>query len=53
MDVPVPIRKHLPTIDASLEAVIMKGLARERTDRQADARVFRQELRAALASMPG
>lgn len=53
MDVPVPIRKHLPTIDASLEAVIMKGLARERTDRQADARVFRQELRAALAAMPG
>ena len=49
MDVPVPIRKHLPSIDAALEAVIMKGLARERNDRQADARVFRQELRAALA----
>lgn len=53
MDVPVPIRKHLPSIDAALEAVIMKGLARERNDRQADARVFRQELRAALAAMPG
>ncbi len=52
LELPTPIRSFLPDVDPGLEACIMKGLSRDRTARQDDARVFRQELRAALAKLP-
>ena len=51
MEAPTPIRSYLPDIDPGLEASIMRGLSREPTARQDDARVLRQELRAVLSRL--
>jgi serine/threonine-protein kinase len=51
LEPPTPLRTFLPDVDAGLEAAIMRALSRERNDRQDDARVLRQELRAVLSRL--
>ncbi len=48
---PTPLRVHLPDVDPALDAAIMRAMAREPADRQADARVLRKELRAVLQGL--
>jgi tRNA A-37 threonylcarbamoyl transferase component Bud32 len=48
---PTPLRVHLPNVDAGLESTIMRAIAREKSQRQEDARAFRQELRDILARL--
>lgn len=48
---PAPLRDQVRGVDPALDAAIMRALAREKTDRHADARAFRQELRAVLARL--
>lgn len=51
MEPPTPLRTFLPDVDPGLETAIMRALSRERNDRQDDARVLRQELRAVLSRL--
>ena len=48
---PTPLRVHLPNVDAGLESTIMRAISREKSQRQEDARAFRQELRDILARL--
>jgi len=52
LEPPATVKSFLADVDPGLEACIMKGLSRDRTDRQSDARAYRQELRAVLAKLP-
>jgi len=48
---PTPLSFYAPGVDPVLETAVMRALAREKADRHADARAFRQELRAALVRL--
>jgi tRNA A-37 threonylcarbamoyl transferase component Bud32 len=53
-DAPVPPRQRRPDldIDPALEALILRGLAKDRTGRPESALAFRQELEAVVAGAP-
>jgi tRNA A-37 threonylcarbamoyl transferase component Bud32 len=46
---PAPIREHAPGVDADLERIVLRALAKRRDERQPDASALESELRAWLA----